>query len=169
MASYVVIILPPWNRQKVIVLWYSRSLGDRIHSDYPFHAHLEGVSEHYNFFFTQINLCLGECMYITVEVISSLILIYIFPPAWEPMQYFFVILGTTLWDYINKKTGRGQRSLSISIYPDEQLPVNSRDGDCTICHQPGFQTTLFTCLLESATEYWRGCCFWLRPCSELAY
>lgn len=33
MASYVVIISPPWNRQKMIVLWYSRSLSDRIHSD----------------------------------------------------------------------------------------------------------------------------------------
>lgn len=54
--------------------------------------------------------------------------------------FFFPIFGTTLWDYINKKTGEGQRSLSISIYPDKQLPVNSRDGGCTIFHQSGFQT-----------------------------
>lgn len=65
MASYVVIILPLWNRQKVIVFWYSRSLGDRIHSDY-FHAHLEVVSEHYRHIFPQNNLWLLLYIYIYI-------------------------------------------------------------------------------------------------------
>lgn len=56
MASYVVIILPLWNWQKVIVLWYSRGLGDRIHSDYPFYAHLDVVSEHYRNIFSSKQL-----------------------------------------------------------------------------------------------------------------
>lgn len=46
------------------------------------------------------------------------------------IYFFFLLLqssGPPCEYYINEKTGRGQRSLSISIYPDEQLPVNSRD------------------------------------------
>lgn len=92
------------------------------------------------FFFPQNNLYLYECMYETVKGISTSRQIYICSLHESQYKFFFSIFGTTLWDYINKKTGEGQRSLSISIYPDEQLPVNSRDGDCTIFHQPGCQT-----------------------------
>ncbi len=57
------------------------------------------------YFFFKNNLRLYEFMYKTVEVISSLKLIYIFPLC-EIQYNFFAIFGTTLWDYINKKTGR---------------------------------------------------------------
>lgn len=52
MVSYVVVILPYWNWQKVIVLSFSRRLGDGNHSDYPFHAHVKGVSEQYRNIFS---------------------------------------------------------------------------------------------------------------------
>lgn len=58
--------------------------------------------------------------------------------------------------WINNKN-RGQRSLSISTYPDEQLPVTSRDGDCTIFHQPALlsdATVLYMLVRVRSMQQW---------------
>lgn len=39
-----------------------------------------------------------------------------------------------------KRQGKVKGHCQLASNPDEQLPVNSRYGDCTIFHQPGFQT-----------------------------
>lgn len=145
MASYVVIILLPWNGQKVIVLSYSRSLGERIHTDDLFYVKFLNI--------TEIFLCASELISLWMHVENCQEHFWVktnLHLIWRSMHlcvlpfflffFFFSIFGTTLWDYINKKTEEGQRSLSISIYPDKQLPVNSRDRGCTIFHQSGFQT-----------------------------
>lgn len=105
MASYQVMILPAWNRQKVIALWYSW----RIHSDYPSHTHLEVLAEHYRNIFSFWKQLIFAWIHFQYNGLGNLKLetnlLFFFFSICELIQSSLAIFGTTLWDYTNKKTG----------------------------------------------------------------